>query len=230
MNYDSPELRELLAGEYALGTLTGAARRRFDRLLIEDAHLRAALAEWEAYFAAWAADVPRQAPPARVWRRITRGIDSGAPRQSFWRGVGMWQTATAVVAAALIAVVVWWQVGPVPVPAPVEMAVVTSQAGQPVWIVSVRPSESQLTIRAKALASPPAGKAYELWMLPGKNAQPVSLGVLPANGEVTRHLSPAQARALATTHTLAVSVEPPGGSPTGLPTGPVVYTAPLVES
>jgi anti-sigma-K factor RskA len=230
MNYDSPQLRELLAGEYALGTLTGSARRRFDRLLIEDAHLRAALADWEGYFAAWAGNVPRQAPPARVWRRIARAIDGGERRRSFWQRIGVWQTASAVAEAALIAVVVFWQVGPGPAPAPREVAVVTSEAGKPVWVVSVRPNGRVLTIKAPGHAAPPSGKVYELWMLPGHGAKPVSLGLLPASGTTTRQLGAAEARAIASAQGLAVSVEPPGGSPTGQPTGPVVYSAPLVES
>ncbi|HET7369597.1 MAG TPA: anti-sigma factor [Gammaproteobacteria bacterium] len=228
MNYDSPELRELLAGEYALGTLTGAARRRFDRLLIEDAHLRTALADWEASFAVWAAGIPRQAPPARVWRRIARETGGRSPRQPFWRSLALWQTCTAMAAAALIAIVAWWQISPAPTPAPAEMAVITSEAGQPVWVVSVRPHS--LTIKAPRNAAPPAGKAYELWMLPGNGAKPVSLGLLPATGEVRRRLTVAQAQALASAQAVAVSIEPPGGSPTGQPTGPVVYSAPLVET
>jgi anti-sigma-K factor RskA len=198
--------------------------------LIEDAHLRAVLTEWEACFAAWASNVPRQVPPARVWRRIRRTIEGGTQRRSFWRGLGVWQTATAAVAAALVAVVVWWQVVPTPVsPVPADIAVVTSKAGKPVWVVSLSPNTRTLTINATGHAAPPSGKAYELWMLPGHNAKPVSLGLLPAGGKSRRKLTAAQTRALASAKAVAVSVEPPGGSPTGQPTGPVVYSAPLVE-
>ena len=71
-----------------------------------------------------------------------------------------------------------------------------------------------------------AGKALELWILPAEG-NPVSLGLLPASGEQRRELSAAQRAALAGAKQLAVSLEPAGGSPTGLPTGPVLHVAPL---
>ena len=58
----------------------------------------------------------------------------------------------------------------------------------------------------------------------------MSLGLLPAAGNATLALSTAQLAVLGNTPTLAVSVEPAGGSPTGLPTGPVIYTAPLLRT
>lgn len=229
MNYGNPQLRELLAAEYALGTLVGAARRRFERLLIDDARLRAELAAWETRFADWAAGLPRQAPPARVWRRIERRIDSHARRPSLWTRAGVWQVCTSVAVLALAAVIAWWQLTPAPA-TPVEMAVIASQVGKPVWVVSARHAQRTLTIKAIGPAAPPAGKAYQLWMLPKPGAAPVSLGLLPQSGETIRRLTATQMQALAAAQALAVSIEPPGGSPTGQPTGPVVYVAPLVQT
>ena len=73
-----------------------------------------------------------------------------------------------------------------------------------------------------------AGKAHELWVLPAKG-DPVSLGLLPTSGEARRPLTAAQRAALAGAKQLAVSLEPAGGSPTGLPTGPVLHVAPLTS-
>jgi anti-sigma-K factor RskA len=75
-----------------------------------------------------------------------------------------------------------------------------------------------------------AGKAHELWILPApdvNNGNPVSLGLLPTSGEQKLTLTAAQRAALAGAKQLAVSLEPAGGSPTGLPTGPVLHVAPL---
>ena len=52
--------------------------------------------------------------------------------------------------------------------------------------------------------------------------KPVSLGVFPTDRPTTLHLSPAIVARLSNRALLAVSVEPPGGSPTGQPTGPVI--------
>jgi len=47
MNYDQPELLDRLAAEYALGTLRGPARRRFERLCVQSSAARLRLHRWE---------------------------------------------------------------------------------------------------------------------------------------------------------------------------------------
>ena len=84
----------------------------------------------------------------------------------------------------------------------------------------------QITIHAGQLPARQAGRDYELWVLP-KGGKPVSLGVLPSKGLFQRALSPAQEQALASSTQVAVSIEPAGGSPTGQPTGAIVFVAPL---
>jgi anti-sigma-K factor RskA len=84
-------------------------------------------------------------------------------------------------------------------------------------------------VQAAKLPARPAGRDYELWALP-KGGNPVSLGILPAEGTSTRALTAVQKAALGASIQLAVSIEPPGGSPTGQPTGAVVFTAPLRTS
>src|SRR5687767_11202980 len=74
----------------------------------------------------------------------------------------------------------------------------------------------------------PAANSYELWMLPEGRA-PVSLGLLPGTGNAALPLDAEALAVLAQTMTLAVSLEPAGGSPTGAPTGPVLFTAPLLR-
>lgn len=72
-------------------------------------------------------------------------------------------------------------------------------------------------------------KAYELWMLP-EGGSPVSLGLLPLAGKRSVQVSEVQRSALLRTTTLAVSLEEPGGSSTGVPQGPVLFTATLHDS
>jgi anti-sigma-K factor RskA len=87
----------------------------------------------------------------------------------------------------------------------------------------------ELRVTTIAPRPEPPASSYELWMLPGGNAPPVSLGLIPGTGNVALPLSAAQRTVLAQTPTLAVSLEPAGGSPTGAPTGPVLFTAPLLR-
>jgi anti-sigma-K factor RskA len=53
------------------------------------------------------------------------------------------------------------------------------------------------------------------------------LGILPTAGASSRILTLMQKQALARSSQVAVSIEPVGGSPTGQPTGTIVYVAPL---
>lgn len=57
---------------------------------------------------------------------------------------------------------------------------------------------------------------------------PVSVGLLPQSGEATLSLSDEALEGLPLTSTVAVSLEPDGGSPEAVPTGPVLYTAALL--
>ena len=80
-----------------------------------------------------------------------------------------------------------------------------------------------MTVKAVTPVELAADRALELWALP-EGGNPRSLGLVSAAG-VARVALPAPAgAALARIPTLAVSLEPKGGSPTGLPTGPVLYT------
>ena len=94
---------------------------------------------------------------------------------------------------------------------------------QPAWMLR---AQDRNRIEITALNAPPAtaGRAYELWLIPDADAPPQSLGLLPASGRQTVTV-PAALRTQ-----LAVSIEPAGGSPTGLPTGPVIYRGVLAST
>jgi anti-sigma-K factor RskA len=67
MRYADPDLRDRLAAEYALGTLRGPARRRFERLLSDDERLRDAAEDWELRLNLLGESAPAVEPPAHVW-------------------------------------------------------------------------------------------------------------------------------------------------------------------
>jgi anti-sigma-K factor RskA len=113
MNYADPELGDRLAAEYALGTLRGPARRRFERLLPGDAYLRDLAADWELRLNLLAESVPAVPPPARVWESIAERIGPtfaligpavAPPRDNLinrlWDRLGFWRAASLLTAAA----------------------------------------------------------------------------------------------------------------------------------
>ncbi|MDZ7769103.1 MAG: anti-sigma factor [Woeseiaceae bacterium] len=132
----------------------------------------------------------------------------------------------------------WWQATQQPpeivtetvierVPEQVAVAVVSSDAGQPLWLARIAPLSGQALVRAVNEVEARADNDYELWALTDAGV-PVSLGLLPQSGARTLSLDDAALNALATSSTLAVSLEPLGGSPQPVPTGPVLYTAALL--
>ena len=119
-------------------------------------------------------------------------------------------------AAAAAALALWIAVTPVPGPSLVAI-LHPPQQDQASWIATA--GRSGLVLRAVTTAAPPSDRAFELWAIaPG--ATPRSLGVISPNGELKLSRLPADLRDGAT---LAISIEPIGGSPTKLPSGPVVY-------
>jgi len=224
MQYKDPELQRRLAGEYVLGTLKGRARTRFERLLRRDSGLRDEVTVWQEQLMPLAAALPPVAPPTRVWRNLQTRLGMRAATRfslAFWRNLGL-ISSTAVAALAL-----YIAVAPMPAPGPAYVAVIADAQAKPAWIVSSR--DTTLTIKAVTPRTLAANQSLELWLLP-EGGKPVSLGLMPLTGSKTA-LLPAPVRGqFARAQAVAVSVEPAGGSPTGQPTGPVVYQGALIVS
>ncbi len=111
MKYEHPELRERLAAEYALGTLRGAARRRFERVLAADAPLRELVQAWELRLNLLAESAPAVTPPARVWQRIEQRLGPVPVHESaltrWWNSLGFWRGASLLAAGAAAALAVF---------------------------------------------------------------------------------------------------------------------------
>lgn len=232
--YSNPQLRETLAAEYVIGTLRGPARARFQGLLRYDPDLRRIVADWEARLTPLAAAANEIAPPSRIWDALSAriaGAARGAGWQSslrFWRGLAVTSAAFVLVLATVIGVT------PRPEPAMYMVAVMSDDKGAPAMVVSWPEMKAARDpyIRIKVLQEHPvmaAGTAWELWMLPGGKAAPVSMGLISTDADQVMKLGPALARKMDGAWGVAMSVEPAGGSPTGAPTGPVIMKGQCVK-
>lgn len=229
-SYKSPELRDKLAAEYVIGTLRGRARARFQSLMRYDVALRRIVAEWEERLTPLAAAAGEVPPPVRVWQGITRrigGRGQGA-RLAFWRGLAVTSTAFTLVLAIFIGM------APRPEPPAAMVAVMSDDQGRLSMVVSwPRMKEMREPhVRIKVLQEHPtmaAGTAWELWMLPGGQAAPVSMGLISTDADQVMKLAPALAERMSDASAVAMSVEPAGGSPTGAPTGPVIFKGQCVR-
>ncbi|MCI2809898.1 anti-sigma factor [Eoetvoesiella caeni] len=238
---------DILAAEYVLGTLRGPARRRFEALMQQDSVLLSHVHRWQETLSVLdAADTPIQ-PPLRVWRAIqsrlpqrqeaTRDSNSPSPsRDSFtkstmsarpsWKARTFqyrWQFASFALAVALVTITVSSRLfvpdntGSMYVPVAVLAA---TQAGQPQqMVVSFDSNNQKLIVTPFDLEAPETGHSLELWLI-AKGQKPESLGLLKPQASTMISLNRTR---LAPEVTLAVSLEPAGGSPTGQPTGTVLY-------
>ncbi len=223
MRYDAEQV-DILAAEYVLGTLHGATRRRFARLMIDRADVRFAVWRWERHLNGFVDGLKPQRPRRRVWKNIRERLNlaesAQATRVRRWRG--LWLTLPTAAAAA------WLAIALLPAPAAERMAVFADQNADALWVVSTDLDEALLQIQAINVPALADDSSYELWIL-RDNAPPLSLGLLPVvPGASETTISAQLIAALTASDRLAISREPAGGSPTGLPTGPVVYQASLV--
>lgn len=226
MRYDDPALIDRLAGEYVLGTLHGRARRRFERMMAARPDVQRAVWRWESHLGEIAA--PAVDPPPQTWSRIEARLGGASDRTTgfgalrFWRSWGLAATALALVLGTVLVL------GPPRGAAPDHVALV-GESTEPLWVIGVNLESGELRARAVNARAAELDRSFELWMLP-TDGPPQSMGLLPVSGaSVERQLPAGLVALLRQSRSLAISIEPPGGSPIGLPTGPVIQTATVVE-
>lgn len=212
---------DALCGAYLLGTLRGAARRRFERALRDEPRVAHRLATLRARFA------PTEAEPAPVtaaeldrgWTRLRRELRLGPAPVPWWQRLGLWQ-GWAVAATVTLAVVLWRDAPP-PEPVLRPIAELADPARATTVAAALSADGRTLALRPSRPVQAGPVQSYELWLLPPGGAAPISvavLGALDARIEVPERLR----ERLRAGASLAVSVEPAGGSSTGAPTGPVI--------
>lgn len=226
-----PESRDelhALAGEYVLGVLDPAEAGEVAAALATNAALRTAVAFWEEALHPLSTLAPPAEPPSGLWDTIAARLDDkksppAAPSR-FWSTPRPWRWSTAGFAAVAAVLALYVALRPLP-PAPSAVALLHApQETAANWVATA--DRDGLRLLALAATAPPNGRAFELWAIAPGAKTPQPLGVIPREGVFRLKTLPAAVRQGAT---LAISVEPPGGSPTGQPTGPVVFVGALRE-
>jgi len=218
--------RAALAGEFVLGTLDARTAGRIIVAMQADPLWRQAVEEWEARLGPLGNLVRPEAPPPDTWDRIeTRIAPRVAPRVKRERRWGwiwrVWALGSTLAAAGLAALVLV----PRPVPDRV-MTVMVSDRNAPAFLAEVAPNGALRFNMVPAASGrqlqAPSGRSLQVWGLaPGQTA-PTSLLVLEHEpAKLVTIPKPAVVPVVGTL--IEISVEPEGGSPSGRPTGPVVY-------
>lgn len=247
-----PELLDRLAAAYALGTLRGGARRRFETLARERAPVRAAALIWQSRAASMnELQTPEQPAPA-VWTRIDNLLQADREQQAmaqaravnpsggWWRSLPLWRGTTAAGALATVLAVVTAvglrddlgaRIGELQArleaqPQIEYVAVLNDDQASASMLVTFDPRNRRLTLQRVGGYQEAADKSLQLWALP-PNGAPRSLGVL--GHEQLLQLA-ADQQAVGGVPALAISLEPLGGVPSERgPTGPVLFKGALIQ-
>lgn len=217
---------ELLAAEYALGVLAGPARADAERRVMRDRAFALMVAAWEERLSPWAAEIEDVAAPPQVWAAIAAALPVTEQRTSLWDSLALWRSLTvaaAALAACCVGAIFYLTVQP---PGSPLMASIDG-GGQHQFVATLDPRRATVAV-APASYSNDAARVPELWLIPA-GGKPRALGLLRGDQTVTIAIPRALLRQTTRNATLAVSLEPPGGSPTGAPTGPVIGAGRLTK-
>ena len=217
---------ELLAAEYALGVLAGTERTAAAQRVARDRAFAALVAAWQERLAPWTAELQEVAPPPQVWERIAAQLSSAQrQRPTFWQSLVFWRGfgIVSAFAAACLAVLLYLST------ASQQAALVASIEGngQRIFVAVIDVKRAAITV-VQAAYRPDPTRVPELWLVP-PGGKPLPLGVLPSDRPTQIALPATFADQARRDAGLAVSLEPPGGSPTGQPTGPVIGSGKLTN-
>ena len=221
------------AGEYALGLLEGEDLRAARGRASTDPQFAVEVARWRGRLAHLVDDVPEVQPPASAWQRLERSLGPRPPDNVVLlrRTLNVWRGATAAITAiaASLAFVVFTRSIPQQTAPPAQPMVAMIQAGNQVAAVASWDKSSRRLLVSEVNMPINPRHDYQLWLIPA-GGKPHSLGVMPARPHMQLALAEPISSMVARGATLAVSLEPVGGSPTDQPTGPVVASGPITAA
>lgn len=220
--------------EVALGVADAATRGRVQRDAMRDDDVADALTWWEHALAPLADELPEVVPSAQVWAQLERTLrpaakirtarSNGSSRAMGGRRWMMVLAAGTALAAGIAAVVVWPSSAP---NAPLRQTARLIQSdGRPGWLVTTD-GDHHLAVRPLVTWKGHGARVPELWLVQSDQA-PLALAVLSPDHPTKTTLAVTAGERLIHGGTLAVSVEPLGGSPLAGPTGPIVASGPLL--
>ena len=255
--FKNPGLMDQLAASYALGTLRGGARRRFETLARDNATLRAAALIWQGRLASVAELQPEVAPSPAVWKRIENLVQAEKQAQAmqsarsqaapapasggWWASLGLWRGATAAGALTTVLAVVTSlnftnqlnsQVQELSAklsaaPAIEYVAVLADDKANASILVTFDPKTQKLMLKRVGDFREQPDKSLELWALP-PGAPAKSLGVM--SGDAVVQLTAADSD-IRQSPALAITLEPKGGVPPGTAaTGPILFKGALIKT
>jgi anti-sigma-K factor RskA len=229
---------DVTTAELALGLLDGDDRAQALRRVLAEPDFAAEVEAWRVRFGQLFDIWPEAAAPGDGLIRLDRALDPAAPTGVSTRGTSrLWPTLTAVSSLIAACLLLFVLLRPLVVPvAPVQQAasvpmlvaaIMPGTAGTEPAAALYDPHSGRLTMTAAAMGDPL--HSAQLWVI-GGDSVPHSLGLMTTHGKTVMALPAAMRAHMTGGAVIAVSLEPMGGSPTGLPTGPVIAKGALSQT
>ncbi|MEP7208318.1 MAG: anti-sigma factor [Casimicrobiaceae bacterium] len=224
-----PAERSATAAEYVIGTLPDAERTEFEQALAHDAGLRRDVYFWQDKLLPVTDRLVPVEPSATLWPRIAAGIapkvtpsPGTAGKLPWWSALHFWRfSALAATLVAVVLAVRLLEPGFLGPPAARYVAVLQSpdkrDAG---WIVEASMG-GKLRLIPLGTTMVPQERALQFWTKAQSASAPTSLGLVPANQPT--EIDAARLPTLEADQLFELTLEPATGSPTGRPTGPVLF-------
>jgi anti-sigma-K factor RskA len=239
VNLFQPDRLDRIAREYALGTLAGGARRRFERLLAESPVAARVVARWQQRFDVLAAGVPAVQPRERVWLELQQRLFSARePKPAgLWARLGGLfapRVLGGVLAGVLMATVVlklqpqWLELESRSDALPQSyVGLLVNDAGQPTLLASSRRHGRAITVKLLQPLAVPDGQVARLWALP-REGPPFLVGTVPARGSATIALIDSAEKLFFNVSRLALAIEPVAAG-AGTPAEPFIASGHCVK-
>ncbi|KPB02935.1 anti-sigma factor [Ahrensia marina] len=223
---------EMLAAEYALGTLPHGERISLEKRIVAEAGLRNRVAWWNSQFVTLVDEVEPVEAPASVLRKVEeRLFTSSSSNASIWSSLGFWRGLSIASLAGLIVVGGLYANNVIAPQQPASGNVFVAQmAGEDsdLRLVAYYDDDAK-KLRLKRTAGEAAqNRDFELWIIAGSE-DPVSMGVLPTDDIYEVDVPEELQAAMSSEAVLAITDEPEGGSPSGKPTGAVLAAGPVQQ-
>lgn len=212
---------EVIAGEYVLGVLSAEDRRKVEARMASDRNFAAMVFRWQNNLAAFDEAYERSAQAVRGFTTVEHSASEPPVRsRGLWNSLPLWRSL-ALASLAAVTVLAASSAGLLGGGEGASLVAELSGEDNAVNLLARFDAASGRMRVTPVAASQPEEKSLELWLIRGSEPA-VSLGVLPRSGEGEIPLAPAMRRNITVGATLAVSVEPSGGSPTGSPSGAII--------
>lgn len=212
MNYLEPRRLDALARGYALGTLAGRPRRRFERVLREAPAAQRAVLGWQGRLATLADPVPPLAPRPAVWHGLEARLFAAAPAATSRRG-WLWGLGGTLAGGLLGVLVLTRQPGlaglePAHDALPASyVGLLLDAQGRPTLLASSRRHGRTLTVKLLQPITPPPGRVAQLWAIDAAGGVIFPVGVVPTRGAGTITLADTSEKLFFKVPRLAVSFE-----------------------